>query len=180
MASLVAIDDTAAIPADFRDTAVGELLRYHNLEAPLGEVAKPRLLIGMCMDHRKTLRMPRNFAYVIRTGGATLEHSRFHVSFAIAVGGVAAIAVMGHSQCGMVHLDSKQEAFIDGLTARGGWGAEEARRHFVDKAPGCEIGDAAAFTLEQVRDLRCEYPQVPVAPLFYEVEDNRIYWVADE
>ncbi len=31
---------------------------------------RARLLIGMCMDNRKVLRTPDNFAYVIRGGGA--------------------------------------------------------------------------------------------------------------
>jgi len=66
----------------------------------------------MCMDNRKHLHMPDNFAFIIRTGGANLRYSEFKVSYAIAVGGVRHIALIGHSKCGMVNLAARKEAFV--------------------------------------------------------------------
>ena len=40
----------------------------------------------MCMDNRKHLHIPDNFAFIIRSGGANLRYSEFKVSYAIAVG----------------------------------------------------------------------------------------------
>ncbi len=177
MPSFRSIDSRADIPEGFQGTAVADLLGYHNFEEPLREEAAPRLLVGMCMDHRKMLRMPCGFAYVIRNGGGTLVHSRFHISYAISVGGIGAIAVVGHSKCGMVGLDANRQAFVRGLVNRAGWDGTEAREHFLESAPECEIRDSVAYTIEQVMELRQEYPRIPVAPLFYKIEDNRIYWI---
>ena len=43
------------------------------------KLAAPRLLIGMCMDSRKSLRIPNDFAFVLRTAGANMRarYSRF-------------------------------------------------------------------------------------------------------
>ena len=53
----------------YRQTPVGALLRYHNLGTGLDAHTQASLLIGMCMDNRKHLRIPDNFAYIIRAGG---------------------------------------------------------------------------------------------------------------
>ena len=73
------------------------------------------------MDHRKRLRIPDNFAYIIRAGGGNLRYSEFKVSYAIAVGEVKTIALIGHNQCGMVNLISKREQFIQGMVEHAGW-----------------------------------------------------------
>jgi carbonic anhydrase len=44
------------------------LLEYHNLGRALDVCTKAQLLIGMCMDNRKHLRIPDNFAFIIRAG----------------------------------------------------------------------------------------------------------------
>ena len=46
------------------------------------------LLVGMCMDNRRHVYIPDNFAFIIRSGGANLRCSEFKVSYAIAVGQV--------------------------------------------------------------------------------------------
>lgn len=58
------------LPA-FRHTPIGKLLAYHNLGVPPLVHEKAELLIGMCMDNRKSLRIPENFAYIIRAEEAT-------------------------------------------------------------------------------------------------------------
>jgi len=88
MDRLISVAAEAEIPASYVGTPIGDLLRFHNLGQAGGPFDQARLLIGMCMDHRKHLRIPDNFAYIIRTGGANLRYSEFKVSYAIAVGGV--------------------------------------------------------------------------------------------
>lgn len=160
---------------EYRDTPIGRLLAYHNLEAPLDAYTRAELLVGMCMDHRKSLRLPERFAFVVRTGGANLRFVEFQLSFAIAVGGVQAIALIGHTDCGMVNLAASEPAFVDGLAERAGWDRGRAEDHFSHLAPIYEIDDAIDFTLGEAERLRRRYPKVRVAPLLYRVEDHLLY-----
>jgi len=165
-------------PADvlpsWRGTPIADLLAYHNWEAPLAEYENAPLLVGMCMDHRKALRIPDRFAYILRAGGANLQRVEFKVSFAIAVGGVTAMALIGHTQCGMVGLPARREAFIAGLVERGGWSSDEAAAHFDAYAPLFEVADAAQFVCDEARRLSARYPKLPVAPLLYDVDTHQL------
>jgi carbonic anhydrase len=179
LTAVVPVDRQADIPAALLATPIGDLLEYHNLGRELDEHASARLLIGMCMDNRKHLRIPDNFAYIIRAGGANLRYSEFKVSYAIAVGGVRAIALIGHTQCGMVNLMARQRAFVEGLVENAGWDPASAADHFRHFAPMFEIGNELDFVRSEAARLRHRYPRVLVAPLLYRVEDSRLYLVAE-
>ncbi len=180
MHRLIDIQSRDDIPAEYRDTPVGDLLEYHNLDRPHKAYSSAQLLIGMCMDNRKHLHIPDNFAYIIRAGGANLRYSEFKVSYAISVGGVRCIALMGHSQCGMVNLVSRKEQFIRGLVEGAGWERRSAEEHFLQSAPMFEIGNEISFTLDEVLRLRRRYPKILVAPMFYRVEDTRLYLIRED
>jgi carbonic anhydrase len=177
MHRLLPLASPADIPAEYSDTAIGRLVEYHNLERPLDPCTQAQLLVGMCMDNRKHLRIPDNFAYIIRAGGANLRYSEFKVSYAIALGGVRAIALIGHNHCGMVNLISKREPFIQGLVDNAGWEREWAEAHFMHFAPMFEIGNEVDFVLSETKRLRLRYPHIQVAPLLYRIEDNRLYLI---
>ena len=179
MERLRAINSVDDIVSDYRDTPIGWLLQYHNLNRTYDTYTSAQLLIGMCMDHRKHLSIPDNFAYIIRAGGANLRYSEFKVSYAIAVGGVQHIALIGHTHCGMVNLMARRAAFIDGLVERAGWARDFAEEHFNNYAPMFEIGNEIDFVLSEAKRLRQRYPKVQVAPLLYRVEDNRLYGIAE-
>lgn len=179
MNRLLSISTVETIPPEYRDTPVGRLLEYHNLERPLDAYTKAQLLIGMCMDNRKHLRIPDNFAYIIRAGGANLRYSEFKVSYAIAVGDVRSIALMGHTHCGMVNLSARKELFIRGLVENAGWDEEWAEEHFLHFAPLFEIGNEIDFVLSEAKRLRQRYPKIQVAPLLYKVEDNLLYLISE-
>jgi carbonic anhydrase len=170
----------ADIPERLRGTPLEELLEYHNLGRDLTPVPAPRLLIGMCMDNRKHLLIPDNFAFILRAGGANLRPSEFKVSYAIAVGGVRAIAIIGHTNCGMVNLMSRSHQFIEGLQKNAGWDHEQAEDHFFHFAPLFEIGSEIDFTRSEAKRLRLRYPGVIVAPMLYKVEDNRLYLLTED
>jgi len=178
MNRLQALDTQDEIPAPYQDTPIGRLIEYHNLGRPPESYAQAQLLIGMCMDNRKYLRIPENFAYIIRAGGANLRDSEFKVSYAIAVGGVRALALIGHTQCGMVNLIARQEQFAQGLVDVG-WERDSAEQHFQYFAPMFEIGDEIDFILSETKRLRARYPKCLVAPLLYRVEDNRLYGIRE-
>jgi carbonic anhydrase len=159
----------------YQDTPIGRLLEYHNLERPLENYNNANLLIGMCMDSRKSLRIPDNFAFILRAGGANLRYSDFKVSYAIAIGGVTSIALIGHTNCGMVNLEARKENFVQGLVDKAGWDREMAEDHFLHFEPMFEIGNEVDFILKEVKRLRRRYPKILVAPMIYKVEDNRLY-----
>jgi carbonic anhydrase len=159
----------------YRDTPIGRLLEYHNLDRALDPYVQAKLLVGMCMDNRKHIRIPDNFAFIIRSGGANLRYSEFKVSYAIAVGCVSAIALIGHTHCGMVGLFARKELFVRGLVERAGWRTQEAEEHFLRLAPMFEIGNEIGFVLSEAERLRLRYPKIQVAPLMYRVEDGLLY-----
>jgi carbonic anhydrase len=174
MRRLLSIDSIDQIPSECRSTPIGLLLEYHNLGRPFESYASAKLLIGMCMDNRKHLHIPDNFSFIIRSGGANLRYSEFKVSYAIAVGGVRHIALIGHSNCGMVNLIARKAQFIDGLVDSAGWDRRAAEDHFTQFAPMFEIGNEVDFILSETKRLRLRYPNIMVAPMHYSVENNRL------
>ena len=174
MNRILTISSKDDIPSHYRGTPIGLLLEYHNLDRPFQSYSDAHLLIGMCMDNRKHLRIPDNFAFILRAGGANLRYSEFKVSYAIAVGNVHCIALIGHTQCGMVDLISRKEQFVRGLVETAGWQAQAAEEHFHHYAPMFEIGNEIDFVLSEVKRLRLRYPMIVVAPLLYRVENNRL------
>jgi carbonic anhydrase len=163
------------IPAEYRDTPVGLLLEYHNLDRKFDVHSKARLLIGMCMDNRKHLHIPDNFAYIIRSGGANLRYSEFKVSYAIAVGGVRHVVLIAHNNCGMVNLMAKKNEFVTGLVKGAGWKKEDAEDHFMNLVLLHEIGNEINFVMCEAERIRRRYPRIKVVPLYYRLEDNRLY-----
>lgn len=180
MNRLISITEKKDIPIKYQHTPLGLLLEYHNLNREFENYSEAQLLIGMCMDNRKHLHMPDNFAFIIRSGGANLRYSEFKVSFAIAVGGVKHIALLAHSNCGMVNLVSKKKQFIEKLSENGGWTIEQAEEHFNNYAPMFEINNEIDFALSETRRLRLRYPKVQIAPMYYKVEDNLLYMIKED
>jgi hypothetical protein len=62
------------------------------------------------------------------------------------------MAVIGHSDCRMVNLESRKEEFVMGL-------------------PGSVISEGGL--------IRSQYPGVVVAPLFYSLEDDDLYLIEE-
>lgn len=179
MNRLISISKQDHIPQAYQNSPIGFLLEYHNLRRTPDIFQKAALLIGMCMDNRKRLQIPDNFAYVIRAGGANLRYSEFKVSFAIAIGGVKAIALVGHNHCGMSKVTSKKEQFVKGLVENAGWEKEEAEAHFLEFAPKFEIDNEIDFVLSETQRLCQKYPRIQIAPLMYRVEDNLLYLIKE-
>lgn len=175
---LIEVNSKGNIPEDYRNTPIGLLLEYHNLGRKLDKCDRAQLLVGMCMDNRKSLHVPDNFAYIIRTGGANLRHSSFKVSYAVAIGKIRHIALIGHNNCGMVNLVKRKKEFIKGLVDVG-WDEDLAEEHFTSFAPIFEISNEIDFLKREAKRLRVRYPKVQVAPLLYKVEDNRLYLIKE-
>ncbi len=179
MDRILEINGPEDIPEAVKGTPIGDLLEYHNLGREFDKYTKAELLIGMCMDNRKHLRIPDQFAYILRTGGANLRPSEFKVSYAIAVGGIRYIALLAHSQCGMSGLMNRKEQFINGLVENAGWKRDYAEDHFLRFAPMFEIGNEIDFVISEALRLKQRYPGVTVVPLYYRVEDNHLLFICN-
>ena len=179
MNRLLEITKQQDIPEIYKNTPISLLIEYHNLKRKFEYYSSAQLLIGMCMDNRKHLHMPDNFAFIIRTGGANLRYSEFKVSFAISVGDAKHIALIGHSNCGMVNLASKKNQFIEKLSENAGWTIEQAEEHFDNYAPMFEINNEIDFILSETIRLRLRYPKVQIAPMYYKLEDNLLYFIKE-
>src|ERR1044071_4209105 len=165
MDQLIEIKNKSDILPEYINTPIGQLLEYHNLDKPYDSYSVAKLLIGMCMDNRKHLHIPDNFAFIIRAGGANLRYSEFKVSYAIAVGKVKCIALIGHNNCGMVNIISRKKEFIAGLVENAGWSKEQAEEHFMNFAQMFEIGNEVDFVQSESKRLRLRYPKITIAPM---------------
>lgn len=172
---LKAVRRLSDIPVSLRHTPIAELLRYQNLHMSFKKYAKARLLACMCMDNRKQLRLPDNFAYILRTGGGNIRYSEFKVAFAVAIGGVRHIALIAHDQCGMVNLASKRGIFVRGLVKNAGWGKKRAEDYFAAFSSLFEIVDEVDFVLAEAKRIAAQYPKVMVVPLFYVLKEKKLY-----
>ncbi len=179
MDPLIAVNSPTDIPKQYQGTPIGLLAEYQNHIRPHDAYSSAQILVGMCMDNRKALDVPENFAYILRTGGANMRASGFKISYAIAVGGVRHIAIAGHNHCGMVNLMERKEAFVRGLVEVAGWNREKAENHFLNLVPMFEIGNEIDFVLSEVRRLRAEYPKITIAPLLYRIENNHLSFIKE-
>ncbi|GAC1649112.1 MAG: carbonic anhydrase [Gemmatimonadaceae bacterium] len=175
MTEILAVNYDADILPEYRGTPVGFLLEYHNLDRALGAGHGRELLIGMCMDSRKALRIPPDFAYVLRTAGANMRDNEFRISYAIAVGGVRTIVLIAHTDCGMTRVAYQHEEFVRGLIEHAGWDRTRAETHYAESVAKFSIKDEIAFVMDEAERLRVFYPLITVVPLLYRVEDDLLY-----
>lgn len=180
MTKLIDVNSSADILPEYRNTPIGLLMEYHNLNKTFREYDQAQILMGMCIDNRKNLWIPDNFAWVIRSGGANLFFHEFQVSYAIGVGGVKHIALIGHNNCGMEKLDVQKAEFVDGMVRNAGWKPENAESHFENLSPFFEIGDAIEFLLCETDRLRKRYPKVKVAPLYFDEPSGKLLQIVRE
>lgn len=102
--------------ADFSSEVCGtpneDLRRYPNMGATHSPYSQEEALVGMCMDHRGRLSFPEKFACIIRSAWCNLRYSDFQISYAVAIGGVSAIALVSYelrhnesdASAGAVHI----------------------------------------------------------------------------
>lgn len=178
---LVELNSASDLLPELAGTAVADLLLWQNLPAlrssmPL-TTGHARLLVSMCMDHRADLVIPNEFAYILRSAGGTLRDSDFEVEYAIAVGGVTEIALLAHTDCGMVGVRGKRTKFVHGLVARGGCTPAFAEREFDRLAAVYEQDDVVGFVIDECRRLEAMLPGIRATPLLYRVADDRLLQV---
>lgn len=165
--------ETDILPA-WRGTAVGELLAVHNLGASARQHARPQILIATCPEQQTPLQLPPGFAISLHTAAANLKRDPFKVSWAIGVAQVSAIAIVGHTGCGMVGLRDQREEFVARMVSAAGWERPAAEQHFDHWGDLFAIDDPVAFAAAEAARLRIRYPKVPVAALLYDTADKML------
>jgi len=177
--TLAAVCEEKDILDTYRSTAVGDLLRCHNLGGTHGVYSAPQLLIATCMDFRIQLRIPTRFAFVLRTAGANVDRLQFDAAFAIGVAKVGAIAVIGHHECAMGDVTNRRDDFVNGLESHG-WKRDRAEALFDANAPRIGFNCLEQRVVDQADHFREHFPDLLVAPLVYSVEDHKLYQVVGE
>jgi carbonic anhydrase len=180
MGPYVAVRNKEDIFPKYQGTPIGLLLEYHNLGRFFEMYDHAELLVATCMDYRVSLNLPDKFAYIIRTGGTNLRPVEFQVSYAVSVGKIRAIALIGHTNCAMVNLAVRRENFIEGLVQEAGWYKGSAEEHFDKQSPAFEIGNELDFTLSEAMRLRKVYPKILVAPMIYNLEGEKLWLLQDD
>ena len=175
---LQAIVNNSDIPAYLLNSPFADLLQYHNLKSNFKDYDNPQLAIVMCMDNRKQLNIPGKFAYILRTAGARITGSEFKLSFAIGFADIKFVALIAHTNCGMVNLTSKKEKIVDGLIKNAGWTKEQAENHFNSFAPFFEIENEKEFIVSEGKRLKEKYPPIIFVPMLYNVDDNKLYLIS--
>jgi carbonic anhydrase len=173
----VAVRNERDILPAYRGTPIETLLAYHNFARFHRDHCEAELLIGTCMDPRVRLEIPSSFAFILRCAGANLRVLEFDVSFAIAVAGIRSVCVIGHSECRMVDVASKREAFVSGLVGNARWDRQLAEEHFDQDSSRYDLGDVVSSVRREALWLRETYAGVTVAPLFYSLDDRSLYQV---
>lgn len=164
--TLVPVRSEADILPAYRGTPVGELLAYQNLGREAGSPPDhPRILVATCLELDQGLKLPPGFAIHLRTAAASLKRDPFKVSWAIGMARVSAIAVVGHTGCGLVDLRSHRDLFVARLIEDAGWERPAAEQHFDHWSDLFGIDEPAAFVTSEAARLQARYPKVLVAPL---------------
>lgn len=164
----------------YRGTPVEDLLRYHNMGEPRpADNTTPQMFIAMCIDFRKFLVVPNDYAYIMRTAGARLKGNEFELLYAIAVGGVSTVVLIGHTDCGMTRVLNQREQFVSGLGERAGVAPEMAEGIFDAFAPEYAIEDPVKAMVAEAIMLRGLLHGVMIAPLLYRVSDDRLVQILE-
>ena len=179
MPTLIPVTQLSDIPAEYRNTPIGKLLEFQNLGRETEAYDKAEILLGMCMDNRKSLNLPENFAFVIRNGGADMKYCEFKISYAVAVGELSYMALIGHTDCAMVNLHERKDTFVKGLIEYGGWSPDAAKAHFDEMSPQYEIHHETEFALKETERLRKLYPALAIVPMLYKIEDRMLYLIKE-
>jgi carbonic anhydrase len=161
------------VPAEWRETPVGEFIAYQNLARPHVRPERATLLIGTCMDGRIVLKVPRGFAFILRTAGAIMAPVEANLSYVLATRDVRYVAVVGHTDCYAVGLDRRRDEVVAGLV-RAGWDRARAIRHADEEVIPRGIDDPVASALREARRVADDFHGVQAAALLYDSDAGTV------
>ena len=177
MHNLRPIHSIEDIPTKYQNTPIGLLLEFHNLNKKPALFEDAQLLIGMCIDNRKQLNLPENFAYVLRSPGANFDQDAFAIAYAVFCLKKKNIALIGHNDCGMVQLAHKRETFLKGLEEVGNWEKGKAIEFYESNLIEYGLENEIDILIRQATEFRGLYPKVITVPMLYRVEDKKLFLI---
>ncbi len=176
---LFSIDSLGDIPKILQDTPIETLLLGQNtgeIQDRPANVAE--IVIGMCIDFRKSLSIPRDWAFILRREGANMDGAEFAIALALSKG-VRHMALIAHNSCAMSNTAQHRDAFVEVLGEKYGWNREQATEFFDNHARSHDIGNEIDFVLQEANRLAALFPGLIVVPILFRVEDDRLYLIYD-
>ncbi len=176
---LVVVDDESKIPGFLRGSPIEVLLRAQNFRGTeIPYVARPELLIGMCVDYGKTVMLPKVWAHVIRREGASMQGSEFAIALSVA-DGVKYMALIAHDDCAMGNTVEHKDAFVKAMTGNHGWDPEQANGFFDIYVRSPDLNTEIDFIMEESARLQRLFRGILVIPLVYKTESDQLYLVSE-
>lgn len=176
---LIPVNSTHAIPAILANTPIAVLLQAQNMgNLDVDETSAAQIVIGMCVDYRKTLSTPKDWAFTIRREGANMAGCEFAIALA-ASRGVEYMALIAHNDCAMSNTKETRTAFITTLCEKQKWTETEAAEFFDNHVRSAEIGNEMDFVLAEAERLSALFPGLMIVPMLYRMDDDRLYLIFD-
>ncbi|MBY0549772.1 MAG: SulP family inorganic anion transporter [Candidatus Obscuribacterales bacterium] len=175
---LVGIERIEDIPGSIRGTPFEDLLACQNFFDPDAKTSGTEMIIGLCTDYRAQGHLPKTCTFVVRSPGANMQDSEFSIALAIS-SGVKFMALVVHNRCVMSNPFERRERFVTMLQEEHAWSAEKAETFFEQKAGALEIEDPIDFAISEASRLRTLFPSLRVVPLFYNVDNDKMYVIKD-
>jgi carbonic anhydrase len=176
---ILAVESADSVPAILRNTPIDALLRSHNLgEFDIATGSSPELIIGKCIDYRKSLRLPRDWAYILRREGANMHGAEFAIALGLTQG-IKYMALIAHNSCAMANVEDMKERFLKVLVDNHGWDEDLAEQMFIHNATLKGINNEIDFVLGEAKRIRELFTGLVIVPMLYRVEDDRLYLIRD-
>ncbi len=176
---LIKVNSMADIPSRFQNTPIADLLRSQNMYDIGYEVSPaPSLIIGMCIDHRKQLHLPKNGAYIIRAPGANMKDHEFSIALALS-SGITYMALLVHNKCLMSDLSKRKSLVKRILVQEHGWEINNTEKAFDDFAKAKQIGDPVSFGLAESARLQNIFKGLTVVPMLYDIYSDRLFIIKE-
>jgi sulfate permease, SulP family len=176
---LFPVDSAGEIPLILRDTPIETLLLGQNLgEIQVRPANMAEIVIGMCIDFRKSLSIPRDWAFILRREGANMDGAEFAIALALSKG-VRHMALIAHNSCAMSNTALHRDAFVAVLCEKYNWKRPQAVEFFDNHARSHDIGNEIDFVLQEAHRLSSLFPGLMVVPILFRVEDDRLYLIYD-
>lgn len=125
------------------------------------------------VEFRYALPIPRMFAYVIRRASGRLMGSEFSIAYILSAG-VRHFALIGHNDCGMTKVLSKQNDMIKALTEQG-WPQDRAEDFVYSQSERHMMKDEIDGLRREYIRLRRLFKNVMIAPMFVDLADTRLF-----
>lgn len=177
---LTAINTLEDIPSHLQATPIADLINCQNFYDVSDEQAtSANLIIGMCIDYRKQLHLPKNSAYVIRSPGANMQGCEFSIALGLSTK-IKYMALLVHNKCLMANPYPLEKNFKDTLVQEHNWSAGKASVFFDSHAASGLVGDVIDFAKDESTRLQTIFKGLTVVPLLYDVDSDRIFLVTTE